>query len=102
MSELYRETEDDLTHAADAIRGLKVVAKTASSRNAGLADAALAVKEWLAGRIDPMVKRIINFSGDIARWLKGFKARTDMVKKSTDRLQDALKEARTSIDKVLA
>ena len=107
ISQIYRETEEDLTHTADAIRGLKVVAKTASVKTAslkkaGLADMAVSVKEWLAGRTDSLTQRIINFAGDIRRWVKGFIARTGIVKKETERLLGALNDAKTSIDSALA
>jgi len=99
---IYRETEEDLTHTSDAIRGLKIVVKTASIRKAGLADMALSVREWLAGRPDGLIRRIINFAGDVKRWLKGFVVRTRMVEKSTDGLLSALDEAKASIDTALA
>jgi len=107
VQEIYNETEEDLTHTADAIRGLKVVAKTASVKTAslkkaGLADMAVSVREWLAGRTDSLIQRIINFTGDIKRWVKGFVARTGIVKKETGRLLGALNDAKTSIDSALA
>jgi hypothetical protein len=107
VEEIYRETEDDLTHTANAVRGLKVVAKTASLRKAalkkaGLSDVVVSVKEWLAGRADSLVQRIINFTGDIKKWLRGFQTRTAIVKKETMSLLAALDDARSSIDSALS
>ena len=107
VQQIYRETEEDLTHSADAIRGLKIVAKTASVKTAslkkaGLADMAVSVREWLAGRPDSLIQRIINFTGDIKRWVKGFVARTGIVRKETTKLLGALNDAKTSIDSALA
>lgn len=107
VQQIYRETEEDLTHSADAIRGLKIVAKTASVKTAslkkaGLADVAISVREWLAGRTDSLIHRIINFTGDINRWVKGFVARTGIVQKEMTSLLGSLNDAKTSIDSALA
>jgi len=107
IAEIYRETEDDLTHTADAIRGLKVIERTASVRSeslkkAGIADAVVSIKDWLAGKVDSLSRRILNFAGDVGKWVKGFVERTKLVKKSTDNLTSALDAAKKSIVTALA
>jgi ABC-type transporter Mla subunit MlaD len=107
IAEIYSETEDDLTHTADAIRGLKIVAKTASinastMKKAGVTDVVISLKEWLTGKVDGAVKRILNFGGDIKRWVKGFVERTKVVKSNTNDLTKALDDAKDSINSALA
>ena len=103
----YNETVEDLTHTADAIRGLKVVAKTASIKEstlkkAGIADVAVSIREWLGGAVDNVSKRILNFAGNIKKWLKGFQVRTKIVKSNKDNLLKALTNAQKQIDDALA
>lgn len=105
---IYTQTEEDLTHVADCVRGLKVVERTASVKvatlkKAGLADALISIKDWLAGKSpDSMVSRLINFGGDIARFVRGFAERTGLVKKATADLTSALDEAMGEVDQAMA
>jgi hypothetical protein len=108
VAAIYEETKEDLTHTADAIRGLKVVAKTASVKTAslkkaGLADMVVSFKDWLAGQApDGYIKRILNFAGDVKKWIKGFTTRTSIVRKNKDGLLKALKDATTAVDTALS
>ena len=108
VSSIYTQTEEDLTHMADCVSGLKVVERTASvtaatQKKAGLADALIAIKDWLAGKApDSMASRIINFAGDIERFVRGFAERTGLVKKSTKDLTDAMDEAMKEVDQAMA
>jgi hypothetical protein len=86
-----------------AVRGLKIVQKTASipegaAKTAGLADIAVGIKDWLAGGVDRAAQRIMGFMGDVQKWLKGFVLRTKMVRKSKDNLLTALANAEKNID----
>lgn len=105
---IYSQTEEDLTHMADCVTGLKVVEKTVSVqastlKKAGLADAIISIRDWLAGKTpDSLVSRIINFTGDIARFVRGFAERTGLVKSATKDLTDALDEATDELDQALA
>lgn len=103
---IYTQTEEDLTHIADCVRGLKVVVKTASVREstlrkAGLSDVLIAVKDWLAGKADSMSARVLNFAGDIGRFVRGFVERTGLVKKATRDLQDAFDEAEKQLESMM-
>jgi len=107
VEEMYRQCEEDLTHTASAVRGLKIVTKTSSLhpqiiKSAGLVDTVVAIKEWIAGKKDALAQRIINFAGDIGRWLKGFVERTKLVKKNRDMLIKSIDGAKKDIDKLLA
>lgn len=100
---IYDETKEDLTHTVMAVRGLKIVQKTASiptgaAKTAGLADIAVGIKDWLAGGVDRAAQRIMGFMGDVQKWLKGFVLRTKMVRKSKDNLLTALTNAEKNID----
>jgi hypothetical protein len=100
---IYDETKEDLTHTVMAVRGLKIVQKTASiptgaAKTAGLADIAVGIKDWLAGGVDRAAQRIMGFMGDVQKWLKGFVLRTKMVRKSKDNLLVALTNAEKNID----
>jgi hypothetical protein len=100
---IYDETKEDLTHTVMAVRGLKIVQKTASipegaAKTAGLADIAVGIKDWLAGGVDRAAQRIMGFMGDVQKWLKGFVLRTKMVRKSKDNLLTALANAEKNID----
>jgi hypothetical protein len=103
VSTIYEETKQDLTHTVMAVRGLKIVQKTASipegvAKTAGLADIAVAIKDWLAGGVDRAAQKVLGFMGDVTRWLKGFILRTKMVRKASDNLQAALVNAEKQID----
>lgn len=107
VEEIYEATKEDLTHTADAVRGLKIVAKTASfsaeqQKTAGIADVVVGLRDWLSGGMDNMAKRILNFAGDIGKWVKGFLVRTQIVKKQSKGLTDALSSAMKDMDKALA
>jgi len=100
---IYTETKEDLTHTAMAVRGLKIVQKTASlppgaAKTAGIADIAVGIKDWLAGGVDRAAQKILGFMGDVSKWLKGFVLRTKMVRKSKDTLEAALNNAEKNID----
>ena len=104
---IYAATKEDLTHTTMAVRGLKVVEKTASfspvqQKTAGIADVVVSLREWLAGGVDGISKRILNFAGDITKWVKGFAVRTKMVEKGTKDIAGALKDAMKQIDSALA
>jgi hypothetical protein len=110
VDSIYRETFADLTHVADAMRGFKVVNKTSSLREvvkeaklreAGLSDYVTVVKDWLSGAADSATKRVMNFAGDIKRWLKGFVTRTKIVKKNRDTVVKGLDNFTKQIDKLL-
>jgi hypothetical protein len=103
---IYRQTEEDLTHMADCVRGLKVVEKTASVhiatvRKAGLADVVISVKDWISGKSDAIAARLINFAGDIERWVRGFIERTNLVRNATKDLLTALGDSMDDIDSEL-
>lgn len=107
VADIYRQCEEDLTHVAGAVRGLKIVQKTSSLpegvvKMAGIADVLVGVREWLAGKTNSVAQRILNFAGDLSRWVKGFIVRTDMVKKDTKTIVDACKEAKTATEKMFA
>lgn len=103
VQEIYNATAEDLTHSTMAVKGLKLVLKTSSLntetlKTAGIMDAVINVKEWLAGN----AHKLFNFMGDIGRWLKGFVERTKLVRKKKDDLQKAIKSAQGQVDKLLA
>jgi hypothetical protein len=107
VAKIYEATKEDLTHSTMAIRGLKVVQKSASfdaetQKTAGIADIVVSIKEWLAGKADAVAQRILGFSGDISKWIRGFTERTKMVKGSAAAIQKALDNATKSIDAALA
>jgi hypothetical protein len=107
VATIYEETKQDLTHTAMAVRGLKIVQKTASipegvAKTAGLADIAVAIKDWLAGGVDRAAQKVLGFMGDVSKWLKGFVLRTKMVRKASDTLKDALGNAEKQIDGMFA
>ena len=100
---IYAETKEDLTHVTMAVRGLKIVQKTASlpagaAKTAGLADIAVGIKDWLAGGLDRAAQKILGFMGDVSKWLKGFVLRTKMVRGASGNLQAALENAEKNID----
>lgn len=104
---IYTQCKDDLTHTADAVRAFKVITKTSSLpsevvKTAGLVDAIVSVKEWLAGQTNSLAKRILNFAGDIGRWVKEFVVRTKLVGNATGDLKKALDSAKKDVDKLLA
>jgi len=107
VQELYSQCSEDLTHTAMAIKGLKVVVKTSSLntnlvKRAGIMDAVVSIKEWLAGELDPIAQRILGFAGSISKWLRGFTERTKATSKATSELKKALDTARDQTDKMLA
>lgn len=100
---LYVQTKEDLTHTTMAVRGLKVVSRTAGIpepylKQAGIADAVVSVKEWLAGK----ARNFMGFMGDVGRWVKGFVERTKMCKKANTDLKKSIGSAKSQIDKLLA
>lgn len=106
VAEIYEQTVEDLTHTAMAVRGLKIVEKTASvnpavTKRAGIMDKVVSLKEWLAGKTDSLAERILGFRGTISKWFKGFLERTKMVGKATNSLTKALAKAQKETDKLL-
>jgi hypothetical protein len=100
---MYEATKEDLTHTVMAVKGLKVVQKTAGMdaaivKQAGLSDMIVGVKEWLAGK----ARSFMGFMGDIGRWFKGFVERTKLVKESKDNLKSSIAKAKGDINKMLA
>lgn len=95
---LYAQCKEDLTHTTMVIKPFKIVEKTSSipsaiTKEAGIADVVVGIKEWLAGKSNPIIKRILNFTGDISRWVKGFVERTKIARKATTDLKTALDNA---------
>lgn len=106
VEQMYHECSKDLTHTVTAIRGLKIVVKTSSInpvvvKKAGLTDIVVGIKEWLTGKVDPVAKRILDFAGDIGRWVKGFVERTKRVGKAKDSLLKVLTTAEKDTDKLV-
>jgi hypothetical protein len=104
---IYRETYEDLTKMVPVVRNLKILSKSApvkeaALRQAGLSDIIVGVKTWLSGAADSMTRRLTNFMGNIAKWVKGFKERTLIVKNSSGKLGQLLKEADAELNKALA
>jgi hypothetical protein len=107
VAQIYRETYEDLSHAADAVKSLKVVAKTAGVqeerlKKAGLSDFVVGVKDWLSGASDAFTKKVMGFAGDITRWIKGFAERTKIVKSNADTIEKALDTFMGELDKANA
>ena len=107
VEDIYRQCEDDLTHAAGAVRGMKIVQKSSSlnpaiTKSAGISDVLVGLREWFAGKPNSIAQRITGFAGDIARWVKGFVVRTGLVKRDSDAIQTALKNAKDQTEKMLA
>ena len=103
---IYEQTKSDLTHTTMAVRGLKVVAKTASmpattARTAGIADMAVSIKNWLSGAADRVAERILGFAGDVKKWLQGFDLRSKMVRKSKDSILDSIASFDRQVDKMM-
>lgn len=104
---IYAATKEDLTHTTTAIYGLKIVAKTASMdaatmKQAGISDVVISVKEWLAGKADAVAQRVMKFTGDLTKWVKGFVFRTKQVEKAKTSLEKSLGSALQNVDKLLA
>lgn len=107
VQEIYEATKEDLTHTTMAVRGLKIVAKTASFndaqlKTAGIVDTVVSIKEWIAGQTDAMASRILGFAGNISKWVRGFTERTKIVGKNTKTLTGSLADARKAVDGALA
>lgn len=103
VATIYEETKEDLTHTKMAVRGLKIVTKTAGAsedqlRTAGLADTVVSIKEWLADKADSVTKTLFQFAGGVMRWVKGFIERTKMVGKASDSLKSSISDAEKMID----
>ena len=99
---IYTETSEDLSHTTMAVRGIKIVQKTAGIdsaivKKAGLSDMVIDVKEWLSGKAN----QFMGFAGDIARWVKGFTERTKIVKSHKDKMTKAINKAEAQMDKAL-
>lgn len=103
VAEIIKATKEDLTHTANAISGLKIVAKSASvpapiAKQAGLTDIVVSLKEWMSGKADSVAQRLLNFVGDIGKWFKGFVERTKVVKKNSDNIVSMLSKAEDALD----
>ena len=106
VQEIYENTYEDLTETPDAIRGLKVVAKTASVRTAalkraGIADIVVGVKEWLAGEVSALSKRALGIAVKITTWVAGFIERTKLVKSGLGKLSTAIKSGQDELDALI-
>ena len=105
---IYAAVQQDLTHTTQAIRGLTIVAKTASlspaiTKRAGILDAIGAMKDWVRGtKANMLVQKILGFAGDIGQWLKEFTNRSTQIDKASSSLQDALNKAEKDIDGLVA
>ena len=107
VADIYRECYEDLTHATAAVKLLKVIDRTASVddtrlKKAGLSDFVVSIKDWLAGGTDSIIKRILDFSGDINKWLRGFVERTNIVKNRTDKVKTNIDKMKSTIDDYIA
>jgi len=81
---------EDGTHYSKAGQAIDIVAKTASvppgiMKNAGLVDTVVSIKEWIVGGTNSIMQRILGFTGDLKKWLKGFVERTRIAKNSKDK-----------------
>jgi hypothetical protein len=105
IKKIYDETAEDLTHVADCVTGLTVIENTevvkekaAALRMAGLLDAYNAMKQWLSGKTNSLASRLVNFAGDIGRFVRGFEDRTNRVKDSVDELQSIFDDAESELE----
>jgi len=92
----------DATHYAKFAQAIKIVEKTSSVpagivKNAGLVDTVVSIKEWIVGGTNSVMQRILNFSGDLKKWVMGFVERGRIAKSSKDKLVKGL----GSIDKMM-
>lgn len=107
VESIYEQCRIDTVHATDAVTAFKIVSKTASVsdstlRKAGLGDVIVSIKDWLVGQSpDSVVGRILNFAGNITKFVRGFAERTKLVKRSSDNLSSAFVTARRDIDNLL-
>jgi len=95
---LYDQCKEDLVHVTTAIGALKIVNKVSSLpapvvKEAGIADVVVGIKEWFAGKVNPIVRKIMDFTGDITRWVKGFVERGRIAKKANDDIKGKLAAA---------
>ena len=103
--EIILQTKKDLTYSKQICSGLKVVAKTASispsiTKQAGLAEIVVSVKDWLAGQADNLSQKILGVVGDVTRFFKTCLERTKIVQKAGDDVQNLLGNASAQIDKM--
>lgn len=105
--EIIRQTSEELTYSQQICSGLKVVAKTASlpapvAKQAGIADVAVSIKNWLAGTADALSKRILGVVGDVGRFLQTCVERTKLVQKASTDISKSLAAASKELDKLAA
>jgi hypothetical protein len=103
--EIILQTKKDLTYSKQICYGLKVVAKTATispsiTKQAGLAEIVVSVKDWLAGQADNLSQKILGVVGDVTRFFKTCLERTKIVQKAGDDVQNLLDNASAQIDKM--
>lgn len=103
VERIYASTKDDLTHATMAVRGFKLVVKTSSLtdetlKTAGVVDMVVALREWLSGKADSLASRLLNFVGDVSKWVKGFLVRTKIVQKESNVIKGILSSAQQNIE----
>jgi hypothetical protein len=104
---IYEATKADLTHTTMAVRGLKVVAKTASFndaqlKTAGVVEIAVGLREWFSGAKDAFAARILGFAGTVTQWAKGFAVRSGIISKASKGIGQDVKDAMKAIDGGLA
>ena len=105
--EIIQQTKKDLTYSTQITQGLKVVAKTASvpsslAKQAGIAEIAVSIKDWLAGQASEISKKITGIVGDVTFFFKTCLERTKIVQKAGDDVQTLLSDASSNVDKMLA
>jgi hypothetical protein len=104
---LYTECSEDLTVTALAIKGLKIVAKSSSlhpeiMKSAGIMDAFQGVRQWLSGKVSPLLARVLGIRETVANWAKGFVTRTKKVETAADALKAAIADAQKNLNKAIA
>jgi hypothetical protein len=105
--DIIRQTKEELTYSQQICSGLKVVAKTASmptavAKQAGIADVAVSIKNWLAGAADALSKRILGVVGDVSRFLQTCVERTKLVQKASNDISKSLAAASKELDRLTA
>jgi len=106
IQELIDQCTKDLTHTADVAGYFKILAKTEGItagvlKNAGLAETVVSFKDWLSGKVNPLVQRFLGFAGDINKWVKGFVERTKLAKKAQTDVENAIARMMKETEKLL-
>jgi cell division septum initiation protein DivIVA len=105
--EIITQTKKDLTYSTQITQSLKVVAKTASipdhiTKQAGLAEVVVSVKDWLAGQASNLSKKILGVIGDVTMFFKTCLERTKMVQKAGKDVQSILSSASSQAEKIVS